>query len=138
MKRLIFGMTAALVCLLAGSVGSVSAQVFYPSGIPHYTPPGFNSSGLSPYLNLTRSGDSATNYYLGTIPEFQRRSNYNQLRTAIQETEQRVGAISNEGLEIGKALEQTGHPTAFGYYGSYYPLGGSRSGGASGLARPYR
>ena len=132
-------MTASLACLLAGSVGSVSAQTYYPSGIPRYTPPNYNA-GLSPYLKLCfRGGDVNRRITsLGTIPEFQRRSNYNQLRTAIQETEQRVDTISNEGLDIAKPLNQTGHPTAFGYYSSYYRLGSTRPGAGTPLTQPYR
>jgi hypothetical protein len=40
--------------------------------------------GLSPYLNITRGGsDPATNYFLGTVPEFQRRYNAQVTREDI-------------------------------------------------------
>ena len=138
MKRQIVGMAASLVCLVTAGTGSVRAQGAY-SGIPHYTSPYQNNSGLSPYLNLLRGGDTAANYYLGVIPEFQRRANYDQLRTAIQEIDQRLSTPLGEGFDLGKPLDRTGHATAFGYYSSYYPINPYRPGapqGAAGANRP--
>ena len=94
---------------------------------------------MSPYLNLIRGGDTAANYYLGTIPEFQRRANYDQLRTAIQEVDQRLSTPLGDTFDLGRPLDRSGHATAFGYYGSYYPMGQGRPGAqnpAAGIGRP--
>jgi hypothetical protein len=133
MKRHVTGLAASLAVLLIGATSQASAQYpqTYPINPPPYTHMG-NRAGLSPYLNLLRGGDPAANYFAGVVPAFQNRANFNQMRTAIQDVEQRTAAPA-EGLELGKPLDQTGHPTAFGYYSSYYPqLGGGRPPGGPG------
>ena len=125
--------------------GQASAQYYpiYPLTPPPYTHLG-NQAGLSPYLNLLRGGDPSANYYAGVVPAFQNRATSRTCDTAIQEVEAQSTYLRTEGLELGRPLDQTGHPTAFGYYSSYYPqLGrGSSVGmpgvgvGASGGYRP--
>ena len=51
--------------------------------------PGYRP-GLSPYLNLLRGGNTAANYYLGTIPEFQRRQNANFFSSSIADLQART------------------------------------------------
>jgi hypothetical protein len=138
MKRHVTGLAASLAVLLIGAPGRASAQ--YPQTYPMYPPPSThlgNRAGLSPYLNLLRGGDPAANYFAGVVPAFQNRANFSQIRTAIQEVDQRSAAPA-EGLELGKPLDQTGHPTAFGYYSSYYPQLGGRPAGAGAGATPFR
>ncbi len=107
MKRQFVVSAATLVWLLAIHVGPVSAQYYpYPS-MPGYSPQYQNNTGLSPYLNLLRGGDPAANYFLGTVPEFQRRSNFNYLQTKIQEIDQQSAATIGD-------LELAGRWTARG------------------------
>jgi hypothetical protein len=70
--------------LLVGLSGTANAQFPIPGAPtwgPGYRPP------LSPYLNLLRTGNgsvaAATNLYLGTYPEQQRRVNAAQFSSAI-------------------------------------------------------
>jgi hypothetical protein len=79
----------------------------------------FGRPQLSPYLNLLRGGSPAANYYLGVIPERERRSNAAMFGTAINELEwrQRFGA---SGDELGEPITSSGHPTAFLNTGSYF------------------
>src|SRR5262245_28146673 len=62
----------------------------YPYGprAPTVNPVG--RPGLSPYLNLLRGGNPAANYYLGVVPEAERRFNARQFSTAITDLEQRT------------------------------------------------
>jgi hypothetical protein len=73
MRQLLVAAATAVLGLTG--VGSAAAQ-FYPRPTP---PPNYGVGfrpGLSPYLNITRGGsDPATNYFLQTLPEFQRRYN---------------------------------------------------------------
>src|SRR5215467_3564741 len=52
-----------------------------------FTRPGPN---LSPYLNLLRGGNPAANYYLGVVPEVERRNNAATFRAGIQDLAQRI------------------------------------------------
>src|SRR5262249_13009686 len=91
MRRHQLGWALALAGLLAVSAGSASAQ--YPRA-----PYGGSqmNRGLSPYLNLIRGGDPAANYYLGTIPEQQRRYNAYQTRNALQDLDARTTRPAEE------------------------------------------
>jgi hypothetical protein len=122
--------TAALSLAVLGTAGTgrVCAQAFpfgqagqgyraglFPSGTP----------GLSPYLDLTRGGNRAANYFLGTIPELERRRNAALFGSAIQGLEQRQRQTQAEVEELVPTLPETGHPVAFGSYYPYYSLGPS-------------
>jgi hypothetical protein len=128
MTRLTTGLflAAAVLCL---SAGAASAQP-YPYNVPRYgvgyTP------GLSPYLNLLRGGDPAANYYLGVIPEFQRRQNATVFQSELLKLDQR---ITQETAELGLAdpIGSTGHVTAFGNTGGYF---GSLTGRQAAAPRP--
>ncbi len=135
MNRHTVGMAASFGLLLACGAGQASAQFPYPLTPPPYSHLG-NRAGLSPYLNLLRGGDPAANYFAGVVPAFQNRANFSYLRTAIQEAESAYPR--GEGLDLARPLDQTGHPTAFGYYSSFYPQLGGRPGGAgmSGAGAP--
>jgi hypothetical protein len=113
--------TAVLVaCCLAGSA---HAQ-FQPPTRPNYGP-GYRPQ-LSPYLNLLRGGDPAANYYLGTLPEMQRRANAQMFGTEISELDRRtLGATQTTEQLITQPLPGSGHPTVFGntlyYFGGGNP-----------------
>jgi hypothetical protein len=124
----------AIAVVLLGGSGVARAQ-FQPPARPNYGP-GYRPQ-LSPYLNLIRGGDPAANYYLGTLPEFQRRANAQQFSSEISELDKRVfGNIPTEEQRLGQPLPGTGHPTAFGYTGYFFggtspPGSGQRASGTS-------
>jgi hypothetical protein len=106
---------ATLTC-----VGPAAAQN-YNSPYSRMQPNSFARPALSPYLNLIRGGDPAANYFLGTLPEFDRRANAVRFGSAIQDLEERVGGDLALGGEAPLALTTaTGHPVAFGNTGSYF------------------
>jgi hypothetical protein len=119
MKRFILAPLAALFTLLGLVVGPASAQNTYPFQPPRYGP-GYQTP-LSPYLNFLRGGDPSANYFLGVLPEFQRRENRNQFQSQIQGLTNllppRPGSTERDLLT---PLSSTGHPTVFGYTGSYF------------------
>jgi hypothetical protein len=100
-------------------VGNATAQFAQPQPYNQprygvgYQPP------LSPYLNLLRGGNQAANYFLGTVPEIERRQNSQLFRSALLELDQKV---SRETVELGLAapITSTGHITAFGNTGGYF------------------
>jgi hypothetical protein len=113
------------VALLAVGMVMLATASRAPAQYPqYYQRPGFNTySGpaLSPYLNLLRGGSPSANYYLGVLPEFDRRAKDLQFRTEIQDLERRT-AMTPETGELGPLLPETGHPSYFANYGSYYNL----------------
>jgi hypothetical protein len=122
---------AAGAALLAAA-GTASAQA--PYNVPQYGV-GFRP-GLSPYLNLLRGGDPAANYYLGVIPEFERRQNSTIFRGALLELDQKVARDTVE-LGLGEAVTSTGHITAFGNTGGYFgSLTGRTAQGAARQTQP--
>jgi hypothetical protein len=115
MKRLV---QTALAALLLSSAGTARAQFQAPAR-PNYGP-GYRPQ-LSPYLNLLRGGDPAANYYLGTLPEMQRRANAQTFSSEISELDRRVfGNVPTEETRIFQPLPGSGHPTAFGNTGTYF------------------
>jgi hypothetical protein len=120
MKSSLLASATALVLVFAGGTGNVFAQygpIYRPGLYPYGTP------GLSPYLDLTRGGNPAVNYFLGTIPEIERRRNTAVFGAAIQDLERRP-VITEPGVdELVPTLPSTGHPVAFQSYYPYYLLG---------------
>jgi hypothetical protein len=88
-----------------------------------FTRPGPN---LSPYLNLLRGGSPAANYYLGVIPEVERRNSAAQFAAGIQDLSRQIEAPPLEGAEqpLLPTLAQTGHPVQFGNYSGYFGSSG--------------
>ncbi len=82
--------------------GSAAAQYRGPVGGLPVTPS--TSPALSPYLNLLRPGDPAVNYYLGTVPEVQRRANTalfgSTLNQILPQVEEAQGGPSAEDIVI--------------------------------------
>jgi hypothetical protein len=131
MKRLLILSVAALGSLLGAMAGEAGAQYFNP---PFRQTPGLFPGarpGLSPYLDLLRGGNPAINYYLGTLPELDRRANAIQFGSAITDLERRT-AINSALIEEEAGIAPTGHPVYFLNYGSFYNLGPTR--GAAVLA----
>src|SRR6516162_5296416 len=105
------------VVLLAGS-GVARAQ-FQPPARPNYGP-GYRPQ-LSPYLNLLRGGDPAANYFLGTVPEQQRRANAQFFRQQLLDLEAKTGpTVAAEDVDILGPTLVSGHPTAFNTTAGYF------------------
>ena len=118
--------TISSVMLLLGIANAAVGQ--YPGNSPYQNrfgappPGGPYGPTLSPYLNLLRGGLPAANYYGGVIPERERRLFQQQAGQAIFGLEQDIGIVQQPGAdELLSPLSSTGHPTAFGYSGSYFP-----------------
>jgi hypothetical protein len=137
--------SAALIPLLITS----AATAQYP-GNPYQslnrfgtpTPGGPYGPGLSPYLNLLRGGNPAVNYYNGVLSERDRRFFQQQAGQSILGLEQEVGGVQPGQEDLLSTLPGTGHPTAFGYSGAYFPPtaypGRYGPGGVSNALRPRR
>ena len=151
MKRFL-GVAAATLAGVVLAGAPARAQMVYPYSRPNYGP-GYTPM-LSPYLNLLRGsttggvgGDvnAATNYFLGTLPEFQRRSQANQFRSAINTLDLQMlnPPATEEDLLLFRPLMQAGHPTAFNttltYFNQMTPSAGVRPGARpGGYTRPGR
>ncbi len=150
MRRFTLSSCAAMLALAAGWTSTARAQITYPVQ-PQYGP-GYQTM-LSPYLNMLRGGDPAANYFLGVLPEFQRRENRNQFRSQINQLQVLTAPLRNpleEPLEEGlRTFMPSGHATAFGYVGTYFggtaatPLGAmrgaaTRPGGTGAPTRGYQ
>jgi hypothetical protein len=120
MKHFLSTSFAALLGLLAVTVQPAPAQSTYPFQPPRFGP-GYQTP-LSPYLNFLRGGDAAANYFLGVLPEQQRRQDRNIFQGQIQGLTNLLPAPPGvRNRDIDTPLLSTGHPTAFGYTGSYFP-----------------
>src|SRR6516164_9485606 len=131
MRRFILT-TAALIALAASAQAQPSTTYPYnlnlrgPGLVAPYggsfTRPGPN---LSPYLNLLRGGNPAANYYLGVIPEVERRNNAAQFAAGITDLARSIEAPPQDTTgELLPALPQTGHVVQFGNYGGYFGSSG--------------
>jgi hypothetical protein len=135
MRRLALTGLAAVGLLGFLTLGRASAQYSQFYG-PAYRPGGaYGSYGrggpaLSPYLNLTRGGNPAANYFLGVLPEIDRRATKAEVGTMISDLERRLEnppaqpLVSDDviGGLTGGGLPPTGHAAMFTNYSSYYGL----------------
>jgi hypothetical protein len=133
MRRLALTGIVALGALGFVDAASALAQT-YPSYGPVYSPTygsyGRSHPALSPFLDLTRGGNPAANYFLGVVPETARRANLAQLNSAVNDLERRAEtplpapgpADDLIGGLTGGGLPPTGHAAAFGSYATYYNL----------------
>ncbi len=87
-----------------------------------------SSPTVSPYLNLFREdldGGGDFNYQTLVRPQFQQMATNQQFQRQNTELSQRVQSISAQSAYKNPAGSEsvypTGHQTAFGYYGSFYP-----------------
>jgi hypothetical protein len=123
MVRLL-GISAAACFTLVLATDAASAQSVPPYlyNRPNYGV-GFRPR-LSPYLDLANGGDPAINYYLGTLPEFNRRATQQVYGAAIGGLEQQAvqqPPVAAADVDLFTPLPTTGHPTAFGNTGGYFP-----------------
>jgi len=94
------------------------------AGAQYQRPPQFNPynrPALSPYLDLVRGGNPAINYYLGTLPEIDRRF----MAAQQQFMQNQIGQLQTQGAppdqdDFVPVLPQTGHAAAFQTYGGYF------------------
>jgi hypothetical protein len=129
MSRL-FAITVVSGLVLFASAGEAAAQgtaARRPNFGPYWRPQ------LTPYLNLARGGNPAVNYFLGTLPEQDRRYNYDFLRGSLQELDSRTLAIAREErlVEPVTAPARVTYGNLGPYYGNtagYYGEGGVRFG----------
>lgn len=134
------------LAVLALTQGTTQAQVFGSNLQRGYQP--YPRAPLNPALNLIRGGNTAANYFLGTVPQRQQQltnqqflSGLNQLR--LQEQQQIQQRSSEPAFYV--PLGGTGHPATFQNYGGYYqfttgtrigiPSTGPTSPSTSGLPR---
>jgi hypothetical protein len=125
--------TVGLVVVLGALVCGSPAQA-QPFPGPNYGP--YGGPPLSPYLNLLRGGDPASNYYLGVIPERFNRAAFGQIMGSggyggygfrnldIRDPGDRYGNFPrpSAGAEdlIDEPLPSTGHATFFGNTAGYF------------------
>src|SRR6516165_1867128 len=120
MKRLL-GVAVAAVAGVVLAGAPARAQMVYPYSRPNYGP-GY-APQLSPYLNFLRGGDPAANYFLGTLPEFQRRANAKQFGAAINALNLDLyNQAITQPLDplLFQPLAQAGHPTVFNNTLTYF------------------
>jgi hypothetical protein len=91
---------ALLLC-----AGAVEAQV----GNRPVTP---TRPTVSPYLNLTRQGNTALNYYNLVRPEFEFRNAYQSLQQQVRQNQTTI--------EEAGGVPTTGHTTNFQNYSHYF------------------
>jgi hypothetical protein len=118
MNRLHLVFAAALLTVSAGTAG---AQQF---GQPGFYNPYLNQPRLSPYLNIVRGGSNpAINYYLGTLPEVERRAAQAVYGNALIRLERQVTGLEGEEQDNLSQQGATGHPSYFANTGGYFPGG---------------
>jgi hypothetical protein len=121
MKRLLVASIASSAVLLCGALGTANAQVAN-YGRP-YPGPG-SQPALSPYLKLLQGGSPAVNYYLGVLPEIERRNSEALFGAAIGDLDRRVNGLQQFEYEDAlSGLPPTGHGAVFNSYGTYFNSG---------------
>jgi hypothetical protein len=126
MKQLPLGSIASLGVLLLGATSNASAQQYYtPYPFQYSQMPGLNPGGgprLNPYLNFFR-GNPAVDYYLGAVPEIDRRRFQVQTRSQISGLEQQLNTPPIGDEDMLPLQSQTGHAVAFGNTAGYFSGG---------------
>jgi hypothetical protein len=75
-----------------------------------------------------RSGDPAANYYMGVLPEYDRR--FLQMRTVLPAEPPRLDVYVDDRADLDvlqRQLPPTGHPAGFLIYNSYFNVPNQRS-----------
>jgi hypothetical protein len=129
MRRLTLTGIVAVGLLALLAPGRAAAQQYYGPGYGNY---GRAGPALSPYLNLTRGGNPAANYYLGVLPEIDYRRTKAatardisdlELRSDVLAQQEQAARPQNVVEELtGGGLPPSGHAAAFTTYGAYYGL----------------
>ncbi len=94
----------------------------YPVVSPSPNPPPryLVQSPISPYLNLLRGGDPATNYYLNVVPLLQAQKKQEQVAGADSPLAETARKLDEEAREISLRRSAAGNLPTFGnYYGGY-------------------
>ena len=115
-------LAAGFALFLAAGEAPAQSLPPYLSNRPNYGV-GFRPR-LSPYLDLANGGDPAVNYYLGTLPELERRSTqrlYGQAISGLEQQALQPPPVAAADADLFTPLTSTGHPTAFGNTGGYFP-----------------
>jgi hypothetical protein len=134
MNRLVLVSLVTFGVLVSGAAVPALAQ-YSPSPYgqyfsPYSRSPGINPGGgprLSPYLNLVRGANTpALNYYLGTVPEIDRRRFQSQTQSAFDQFGQRLGSLSAnpEDEDLNPNVSVTGHATAFMNTSGFFSVAG--------------
>ncbi len=114
---------AACVSALWLTTSPVHAQQYY-GGIGNLSRfGGATGPRLSPYLNLLRGGDQASNYYLGVLPERERRFDESVFSNRIRNLEQRRAVsdpITRTGDDIIPPVPTAGAPIGSRTSASYF------------------
>jgi hypothetical protein len=121
----------ALATVILGPLCSTRAQstMFNPN--PPMSAP-YIRPALSPYLNLLRGGDPAANYYLGVLPEYDRRYQTARFSQALQDLSTQVNLIDRaleDPSDLGVSLQKlppTGHSAGFMFNQGYYNIPNTR------------
>jgi hypothetical protein len=126
MHRLIAAGILAVGFLLGMCQSRSQAQYPYSPYSPYspYAYGGYSRPTLSPYLNLVRGGNRAANYFLGVVPEIDRRNQYPQFSSQIQDLERRANNLASTE-ESPPQLQETGHAAQFGNLSPYFTYGSS-------------
>lgn len=120
-----------------------------PGQIGSYARPKTNNyPAFSPYLNMTRPGNPATNYYGIVRPQMEANQNFQQIEQGTFGNDPRFNASAGADGSAMPGMNryypdqarglQTGHPTTYFYYSHYYQFpnikGGGGGAGSSGVA----
>ncbi|MFO0808537.1 MAG: hypothetical protein U0746_07940 [Gemmataceae bacterium] len=103
---------------LATALGALA--LFFTAPAAHAQAPGAVRPPFSPYLNLTRPGNTAINYYGLVRPEVDFRNSLNGLQSQYNALNQDANDPRN-----AQSFPGTGHGAAFLNYSHYYALRGS-------------
>ncbi len=120
MSRLVaIAVGVGLLLLTAQQASAQGTSGNVPNFGPYWRQP------LSPYLNLGRGGSPAINYFLGTLPEQDRRANAFLFSNELQDLENRnLATLRSENLAQPITAEGpnglTGARPISGNTGSYY------------------
>lgn len=127
----------ALAFALPGVAAAQSGQ------IGSYSRPKTNNyPAFSPYLNLNRPGNTATNYFGMVRPQMETNRQFEQIEQGMGLDPRFPGGMSNDGSIGGpgggryypdqaRGL-QTGHPATYFYYSHYYNFQQGQRPGAGG------
>jgi hypothetical protein len=111
-----------LVTAVGLGVSTASAQVPVAPMIntPIGQPPISQMPAISPFLNLTRGGLPAVNYYGIVVPQLQTQASIGLLQQQVQ-----YGLNNQLGGPVGtQQVLNTGHSATFFNLSHYYPVGG--------------
>ena len=124
MRRQSFSLIlTVLIALALAQTAAAQPSVYSP--VPTYSSP---RPALSPYLNLLRGGDPASNYFMGVLPNQDLRAL--QARPPYMVEASRLDPSIDVPLDPDlrdKQLPPTGHPSGFLIYNAYFNLPNQRS-----------